>query len=140
MKNVHLVILKKPYLDAILAGQKTIESRFMKNKCSPFGRVKPGDNLFLKISSGPVCAKAVAGRVRNFEDLTSEEVAQIKDKYNCQILGTSEYWLSRADCKVGLLVWLENVRPIKPIQISKTDWRGWVVLTSEKNFGLLESY
>ena len=28
MANYHLVILKKPYLDAILAGLKRIESRF----------------------------------------------------------------------------------------------------------------
>jgi len=32
MTNYHLVILKKPYLDAILAGRKRIESQLSKTK------------------------------------------------------------------------------------------------------------
>ncbi len=136
MANHHLVILKKPYLDAILAGEKTIESRFIKTKHSPFGKVAAGDKLFLKISSGPVCATATASAVENYESLTSGRIAEIKKQYNDRIGGSDEYWQSLSDCRFGVLVWLKDIKPIKPVQIHKKDWRGWVVLTEKENFGL----
>lgn len=138
MANCHLVILKRPYLKAILAGRKRIESRFAKTRRSLFWGVQPGDKLFLKESSGPVCAVATALAVRKFEGLTPKEIIEIRERYNHYIGGSDEYWHSRADCKFGFLVWLEDVRAIEPVQIGKRDWRGWVVLTEQENFGLLK--
>jgi len=140
MPNHHLVILKRPYLEMILAGRKTIESRFYMTKRGPLGRVHPGDTLFLKVSSGPVCAKASVEKVRFFDSLTPEQIRQIKGKYNGDICGADEFWQSKADCRFGLLAWLRDVRPIKPVRINKKDWRAWVVLTETENFGLLDSF
>jgi ASC-1-like (ASCH) protein len=134
----HLVILKKPYLDAILSGQKSIESRFTKTKQYGFGRVLVGDKLFLKESSGPVCATARVKTVRNFENLTPKQIIEIKQQYNHHIIGSDEYWQSKSNCRFGFLVWLEDVKPIEPVRISKKDWRAWVVLTEKENFGLLK--
>ena len=139
MANYHLVILKKPYLEAILAGQKQIESRFTKTKRAHFERVLPGDKLFLKESSGPVCATASVATVKNFQNLTPKQIIELKQKYNRQICGSDEYWQSKADCKFGLLVWLEEIQPMEPVRIGKKDWRAWVVLTEKENFGLLKS-
>jgi len=138
MANCHLVILKKPYLDAILAGQKKIESRFTKTKRYAFGRVLAGDELFLKQSSGPVCAAAAVAAVKNFENLSPERIAEIKQRYNHDILGGDEYWQSKSDCRYGFLVWLKDVKSIEPVRICKKDWRAWVVLTEKENFGLLK--
>ena len=66
--NYHLVILKKPYLDLILAGAKTIELRLTRAKRPACGRVRPGDRLFLKPSGGPVCGLAMAKNVEYYED------------------------------------------------------------------------
>ena len=139
MANYHLVILKKPYLAAILDGSKTIESRFTMTRRAHFGRVLPGDKLFLKESSGPVCAVATASVVKNFENLTPQQIIEIKQQYNHHIRGSDEYWRSKADCRFGLLVWLKDVEPIEPVRIRKRDWRGWVVLTEKENFGLLKN-
>jgi len=139
MANCHLVILKKPYLEAILDGSKTIESRFTKTKRSYFGRVLPGDKLFLKESSGPVCATAKVAAVENFENLTPQQIIEIKQQYNHYIKGSEEYWRSKADCRFGVLVWLKDVEPIEPVRIRKKDWRAWVVLTVKENFGLLKN-
>jgi ASC-1-like (ASCH) protein len=136
MANSHLVILKKPYLDAILAGQKRIESRFTKTKQYAFGRVLSGDKLFLKVSSGPVCATAAVAAVKNFQSLTPKQITEIKQQYNLYILGSDEYWRSKSDCRYGFLVWLKDVKSIEPVQICKKDWRAWVVLTEKENFGL----
>lgn len=137
MASYHLVILKKPYLEAILAGRKHIESRFTRTKHPPFGQVMPGDKIFLKLSSGPVCAVANARAVKNFENLTPKQVIEIKQQYNHYIGGSDEYWQSKVECRFGFLVWLENIRAIKPVRIRKKDWRAWVVLTEKENFGLL---
>lgn len=137
MANYHLAILKKPYLDAILAGSKTVESRFTKTRRMPFGQVAAGDKIFLKQSSGPVCAMATAATVKNFENLTPEKLTNLKQQYNHQVAGNDEYWQSRTDCQFGVLIWLRDVKPIEPVQIDKKDWRAWVVLTAKENFGLL---
>lgn len=138
MANCHLVILRKPYLDAILQGRKRIESRFTKTRHHGFGRVGAGDKLFLKLSSGPVCATAAAAAVKNFENLTQGQILQLKRRYNQHIGGDEKYWRSKADCRFGFLVWLQDVEPMNPVWINKKDWRAWVVLTEKENFGLLK--
>ncbi len=136
MTTYHLVILKKPYLDAILGGRKRIESRFSKARPYALGRVQAGDKLFLKESSGPVCATALVKAVRNFENLTPSQIIEIKQRHNNHIIGSDEYWQSRSECRFGFLVWLEDVKSIEPVRISKKDWRAWVVLTEKENFNL----
>jgi len=136
--NSHLVILKKPYLNMILDGQKRIELRLYKTRRPAFGRVRADDKLFLKASSGPVCAMATAEAVKNFEDLTPEKLLEIKQLYNHDIGGSDEYWHSKMDCKFCFLVWLKDIRPVEPVRINKRDWRAWVVLKEGKDFGLLK--
>jgi ASC-1-like (ASCH) protein len=135
--NHHLVILKKPYLDLILSGEKTIESRLTKRKTAAYGRVQPGDKLFLKASGGPVCATATASAVKYYPSLTRAQIIEIKQQYRREIGGSDAVWETLMDRKCGFLVWLGDVRAIAPIRIDKKDWRAWVVLTREKDFGLL---
>lgn len=137
MRKWHLVILKKPYLEAILEGRKTIESRFGLDMREPFGRVRVGDMLLLKESSGPVCAKAAAAEVKNYESLCPRQMLELKKQYNERICGDDIYWQSKMDCRFGLLVRLKDVERIEPVRIDKKDWRAWVVLQKDKDFGLL---
>ena len=139
MNNHHLAILKKPYLDAILDGRKTIESRFTRTRRVPFGQISVGDKVFLKQSSGPICAEATVTAIEQFDNLTPEQITQIKKKYNHLIKGSNEYWHSKENCRFGVLVWLKDVKPIEPIQINKKDWRAWVLLTEKENFGLFNT-
>ena len=98
----------------------------------------PGDKLFLKVSSGPVCAVATVAAVKNFENLTPKQILKLKQRYNHHIAGSEEYWRSKTDCRFGFLAWLEDVRATEPVRIHKKDWRAWVVLTEKENFGLLK--
>ena len=137
--NNHLVILKKAYLDAILQGRKQVESRFSRVRGPAFGRVFVGDRLFLKVSSGPVCATARVAAVENFEELTPRRIIELKQRYNRYILGSDEYWGSKRSSKFGFLAWLEDVRCIEPVRIRKKDWRAWAILTENSDFGLLRA-
>jgi len=135
--NHHLVIVKKPYLDLILSGEKTIESRLTKRKTAAFGRVQAGDKLFLKASGGPVCATATTAAVKYYPILTRSQIVEIKQQYGREIGGSDAVWETLMDRKCGFLVWLSDVRAMAPIRIEKKDWRAWVVLTQERDFGLL---
>ena len=136
MAESHLVILKKPYLDKILSGAKTIESRFSKTMIAPFGRIVSGDKLFFKISSGPVCAVGRAAKIKQFDNLTSAKLNLLRQKYDRYIQGNKDYWRVKRQCRYGVLVWLEDVIAIEHVWINTKDWRAWVVLTKENKFGL----
>ena len=136
MTNYHLVILKRPYLEAILAGCKKVESRFTRTRRAPFGRVSVGDKIFFKLSSGPVCATAMISAVKHFEKLTPKQILKLKEQYNQLICGSDEYWQSKAESNFGFFIWLDKVRSIEPVKINKKDMRAWVILSENYNFGL----
>lgn len=136
--NYHLVILKKPYLDAILAGRKTVESRFYKTRQYWLSRVAPGDKLFLKVSSGPVTATAIVAGVRHFDNLTAPQIAKLQKQYNQYIYGDDLYWQQKLNSRFGILVWLKDVQTITPRFIRKADWRAWIVLSKIESFGLVD--
>jgi hypothetical protein len=140
MSNFHLVILKKYYLDKILNGSKRIELRLTRSKCPPFDSVCAGDKLFLKESSGPVCAVAQVSAVKQLSNLTPAEISALKAKYNHLILGAESFWKAKSDSKFATILWLKSVRSIKPIRIYKKDWRAWVVLKKPNDFGLLDTF
>src|SRR5215210_2794220 len=52
--GIHLAVFVEPFLDYVLDGSKTVESRFSVNRCAPFGKVSPGDMVLLKRAGGPV--------------------------------------------------------------------------------------
>jgi ASC-1-like (ASCH) protein len=135
--NHHLAILKKQYLDAILEGRKTIESRLYQTKQKWLSQVSTGDKIFLKATSGAVMATATVDKVKCFENLTSGRITEMQKQYNKQILGNETYWRKKMDSKFGVLVWLKDVQPIPHQLINKLDWRAWIVLTPNENFGLI---
>lgn len=134
--NNHLAILKKQYLDAILSGRKTIESRLYQTRQKWLSQVNAGDKIFLKVSSGPVVATAMVDKVKYYENLTAERIWEIQKQYNRQILGDEQYWREKMNSKFGILIWPKDVQPIPHRFIKKFDWLAWVVLTPKENFGL----
>jgi hypothetical protein len=137
MGNYHLAILKKPYLDAFLRGVKTVEFRFSKTSFYASIGISAGDTVFLKESSGPVCAEATVSRVEYYRNVQPEDMLRIKELYNMQIGADEQYWQSKMGSRFGFLAWLTNIKSIEPVRICKKDWRAWVVLSDRENFGLL---
>src|SRR5688572_10035738 len=52
--RIHLAVFIEPYLEFVLDGTKTVESRFSINRCVPFERANEGDIVLLKRSGGSV--------------------------------------------------------------------------------------
>jgi ASC-1-like (ASCH) protein len=75
----HIAIMKKQWklIDKILAGSKTLESRWYVNKRDPWNKVKVGDTIFFKNTGEPVTAKATVSKVLQFENITPQQKDEI---------------------------------------------------------------
>ena len=131
----HLAILKRAYLELILAGKKTIECRLTVMAKPPFGVLKKGQRIYLKESSGPVRGVAKAGKVICRKIEGNKDLARIRRKYGQAIMAKEEFWESRSQARYCTLIFLKGVRELaEPFRISKRDMRAWVVLDSKQGF------
>ena len=109
---IHVAILKPGYIDAILKGRKTIESRLTKTMQPPHGRVEPGERIFLKASGGPFMATALAGKVWAFENMVPRDVLRIRRTYGKAIGGDDPYWQLKRDSRFATLIELQSIESI----------------------------
>jgi predicted transcriptional regulator len=129
MPRHHLAIVTQPYLALILQGSKTIESRFTKVKCAPFGVVDAGDVVLLKLPGGPVVGEFTVGHVDLFHDLTSAAVRRIARKYAQQLCWDEEFLNRKLTARYATLLHIATVRAYEhPVAVVKRDRRAWVVL------------
>lgn len=127
--SIHVAILQKPYLDAVLAGTKTIESRLTKTSREPYRAIAEGERLFLKQSGGPFRATAVAGVVEHLAGLSPKDVEALRQKYQPRVGGDDAYWAGKAACRYAVFITLESVEafsvgPAYAVQ----SMRAWYVL------------
>lgn len=73
----HLAILTPGWTELILDGSKTIESRFTKVRCAPFGQVNAGDIVYMKESGGLVKGMFTVAKVETFENLTEGQICNL---------------------------------------------------------------
>ena len=59
--------------EKILTREKTIESRWYKNKYPPWNKIKPGEAIYFKNSGEPVTIKTKVGKVLQFSDLNKNK-------------------------------------------------------------------
>lgn len=108
----HVAVLLKPYLDLVLAGQKTVECRLTRQPLAPFEQVEPGERIWFKQSAGPFRATAVAGHVIFEDNLTPAKVARLRRDYNDLICGEAHFWKLKSASRYCTLIWLADVQPI----------------------------
>lgn len=124
--GVHLAVFVEPYLEAILDGRKTIESRFSANRCTPFQRVQAGDIILLKRSGGPVVGVAVAGDARYYE-VDEERLDELRERFAEQLFALDdEFWEARRTKRFASLIEIEDRVGIGTVTVEKRDRRGWV--------------
>ncbi|HUQ19854.1 MAG TPA: ASCH domain-containing protein [Gemmatimonadaceae bacterium] len=121
----HVAIMKKSwgFLPLILSGEKTIESRWYMNRAVPWGRINAGDRVYFKDSGEPVTAVATVSKVLQFENLTPRRTRDILVKYGKQdgiekdeIPDYVDFFKDKKYC---ILVFLSDVRTVKPFEINK---------------------
>jgi len=136
----HLAILNKRLnlLQKIISGEKTIESRWYLHKKAPCGCIKKGDIVYFKDSGEPVSVKASASSVLQFDDLNDAKILQILREYGKQ-LGVNECYASNIRGKRHcVLVFLENVKQVKPFNIDKKGYGMMSAWISVENIGQIK--
>ena len=130
---VHLAILLEPYLQYILEGSKTVESRFSKHRIAPYKIVEPGDVVLLKrAASKGVSGICVVRRVW-FYQLDPQSWAHIRKAFTSGLRADNpSFWDDRRCTRFATLMRIGQVHPLPYVKVPKRDRRGWVVLKSRQ--------
>jgi hypothetical protein len=135
--SFHLAVFVEPFLQYMLDGKKTVESRFSKNLCAPHKRVRKGDVILLKRSGGAVVGLCQVSAVW-FYTLDPVSLRTIRDEYaNALCAASKEFWRDRRGMSYATLMQVSHVSAIGPVACKKQDRRGWVVLTGPDMMGRL---
>ena len=126
--GIHLAVFVEPYLQYILEGKKTVESRFGVTRRVPYERVREGDVVLLKKSGGAVYGICELGQVWSYRlDPTSWK--EIKECFSAVLcLSEDTFWKEKEKASFATLMRIRNTRAFKPISITKRDRRGWVLI------------
>jgi ASC-1-like (ASCH) protein len=126
--NGHLAILTQIYLNKIIFGEKTIESRFSRYKIAPYRKIKAGDIVFLKRCAGEILAIASVDRSDFFALSSSKDVIKIMELYYKELALEDTFKNQKITSKYATLIYLKEVLPTKNIRVTKSDRRPWVLL------------
>lgn len=130
--SVHLGVFVEPFLQYILDGKKTMETRFSVVRCAPYERVEGGDVILLKKSGGAVVGICRIRSVR-FYRLEKDSWDEIKTFARDICAEDPEFWEQRKRTSFATLMRIDNVKAVTPITIKKRDRRGWVILREASN-------
>ena len=117
----HLAIMKKGYIEKILSGEKSIESRFSINRITPFQQISTGDKVYLQETGKPISASFTTGKVLFFSNLDEAKISEIKSEYGQQICAEAEFWESKKNARYATLIFVEDPIPEKPFKVHKSD-------------------
>ena len=125
--GLHLAVFAEPFLSLTLRGEKTIESRFSRNRCAPFDAVGAGDVILMKAVGGPICGLAIAKQAWFF-DLAFQPLDHIRSIFGKRICAGDDFWAARRNAAFASLIELADPIAIAPLACAKRDRRGWVTL------------
>lgn len=125
---LHLAILVNPYLQLLLDGQKTIESRFSTNRRAPYQQVQNGDVVLFKQSGGPITGIGMVVEAK-FYQLTPDVLRAIREEFAEELrVSDPSFWSDRERSSFATLLRLSHVRTLDPIPYLKRDQRAWIIL------------
>lgn len=134
MDHVAIMTPSWKMIPKILAGEKSIESRWYQTRRAPWGKVKEGDRIFFKDSGKMVTAVASVSRVWEFEIESMKEAQDIVEKYGKKIC------LANRDVKTWgkvprycVLMELEKPESIQPFAVDKRGFGAGVAWMSVEN-------
>lgn len=130
--SIHLGVFVEPFLQYILEGKKTMETRFSIVRCAPYERVENGDVVLLKKSGGDVVGLCQIRSVR-FYKLEKDSWEEIKTFARDICAESPEFWEQRKKASYATLMHIHKVKVVTPITVKKRDRRGWVILREAAN-------
>jgi hypothetical protein len=130
---LHVAVMHQPYLDHILVGRKTIESRFSVNRICPFGAVHTADVLAFKAPSGPIVGLATVEHAAFYELDPATWITLRRNFSGPLCADDDEFWSQRAGARYATLWRVCDPIRIASLPVDKSDRRGWVRLPGSDN-------
>ncbi len=124
--RVHFAVMNEPYLGALLSGDKTIESRFSRNRIDPWMRVGQNDLVLIARSGGVIAGSFFVDDAMYF-DLSIHRVSRLQNYSNqiCSWLSPT-FWEDRADARFATLLAVSDVETCQAFRLRKRDQRAWI--------------
>lgn len=125
---LHLAVLVEPYLEYLLEGKKTIETRFSLTKQAPYQKIEKGDVIMLKRPGGPVVGLCEVDSAW-FYHLNSSSWRTINEDFFHEIcVQDPDFWHKKKSANYATLIRIKMPLRIRPMEYIKRDRRGWVVV------------
>ena len=121
----HIAIMKKEWglIPKILSGEKTVESRWYKNKVCPWNKVFVGDTLYFKNSGEEITVKAAVTRVEQLEVTSNNRALEIMSQRAKADLGTTAIPESVigyiSNKRYAVFIYFNEVQKVEPFDIDK---------------------
>lgn len=124
--GLHLAVMTGPFLDMIISGRKTVESRFHRQRRTPLFTAKPGDVVVFRQSGRPASVAAILGDTY-YLDIAESGIDQIRATWAPRIgCDDDDFWAARVDARWVSLLLLDSVFSIPPQPLHKRDRQAWV--------------
>lgn len=138
--RIHVAVMAGPYLDKILDGSKTVESRITKNRLAPYGRISCGDVILFKQSSGPIRALALVKEASCTELRPGQSLEDITQDYLQGLAYEPGYLEAKDGARYFTFLLLDQVTPTAEARLRKRDRQTWVTVGANAHgeAGLLE--
>lgn len=134
---LHLAVMREPFLEDVLTGRKTIESRFSVNRVCPFRAVDVGDIVAFKAQSGPIVGLAVVEHAA-FYELDLPTWAHLRHAFSEPLCAEDDaFWDQRAGARYASLLRVCEPTRVNPLWVDKTDRRGWVRFAPDDQLSLV---
>jgi len=131
---MYATIHQKQPPESFFNSEKTIESRWYKNRYAPWGNIAKGDIVYFKNSGEPVTLRATVADVLQFSNLNPTKVKKILTEYGerdgITKAETEKYYEMFKDKKYCLLIFLKNPEQVEPFMVDKTGFgamAAWII-------------
>jgi len=121
----HLAIMNPRWklIPRILAGEKTVESRWYLTRRAPWDKAAAGDTVWFKDAGRDVTAKATVSEVLQFELTGVDDARKVVRDYGDEIrlVNPDPATWGRIP-KYAILLRLKDPRPVEPFAVDKTGY------------------
>jgi len=129
--SLHVAIFSDPFLQHVIEGRKTVDTRLSTVRCAPFGQVMKGDLVLVKETGGPIVALTYVAD-SEFFSVAHHSLEDVRADHGSQILADDDFWIAKKDARYASLIHLEQTVDFSPIFFAKSDRRGWVSLNDDQ--------
>ena len=112
-RTTHLMIVPPRSVPDLLSGRRSVEPRLGRDRRAPYGRVCPGDEVFIMATGGTIFGVCTVERVDEFEGLEPADIDRLRDAYEPRANAGADFWASKQDACFATMVWLGAIRPVR---------------------------